>query len=65
MTSTLTTCPRCKWEDVQVLAGASDFNATTITVTACQFDDPSAASVQYRKSAVLAAEAENEAIWAD
>jgi hypothetical protein len=50
---------------VQVLAGASDFNATTITVTACQFDDPSAASVQYRKSAVLAAEAENEAIWAD
>jgi len=61
---TLTTCPRCNWEDVKVLAGASDFHATTITVTPCQFDDPSAASVVYPKSVVLAAEAENEAIWA-
>lgn len=62
---TLTTCPRCKWEDVEILAGASEFNATTITVTPCQFDDPSAASVVYTKSAVLEAEAENEAIWAN
>jgi hypothetical protein len=62
---TLTTCPRCFWEDVTILDGASDFNATTITVTPCQFDDPAAASVVYKKSAVLAAEAENEAAWAD
>jgi hypothetical protein len=61
----LTTCPRCNWEDVTVLAGMSDFNATTVTVTPCQFDDPSAASVVYRKSAVLAAEAENEKAWED
>ncbi len=61
----LTTCPRCRWEDVTVLEGGSDFNATTITVTPCQFDDPAAASVVYTKSAVLAAEAENEAAWAE
>jgi hypothetical protein len=62
---TYTTCPRCKWEDVTVLDGMSDFNATSVTVSPCQFDDPSAASVVYKKSAVLAAEAENEAAWAE
>jgi hypothetical protein len=61
----LTTCPRCRWEDVEVLEGGSDFNATTVTVTPCQFDDPAASSVVYKKSAVLEAEAENEAAWAD
>ena len=65
MSSIFTTCPRCKAEDVKVLAGACDFNSTTITVSRCQDDPDGWVSVQYRKSAVLAVEAANEAFWAD